>query len=183
MSHELHGEQVIRLEGPIQIGAPDSEGHPHPHVLGALNNLHVGIAQEIGLLQRFQAEIVKSVVARMLDIGVNVVRVGVGNVGELFGDVGEGRTRPVLLVREGLDDLREEGLGILLVIGDGDTGGERPPVHVRRTEGGGHLGGQLVQFACFDSVDNTREDLLGEGVGIDHEPLGRLSDSLQNLIK
>jgi hypothetical protein len=40
------------------------------------------------------------------------------------------------------------------------------------------LSREFVEFARFNFIDNTRENLLGNGVGIHLETLGRLSDSL-----
>ena len=87
------------------------------------------------------------------------------------------------LVIEGLYDGREEGLGVLLVVRDGDAGGESAPVGVGSAERGGCLGGQFVEFARFNSVDNTRKNLLGEGVGVHSKALRCLANPFENLIE
>ena len=70
------------------------------------------------------------------------------------------------LVIECLYDLREEGLRVFLVVRDGDAGGESAPVGMSGAERGGCLGRQFVEFARFNSVDNTRKNLLRKGVGV-----------------
>ena len=144
MSHELEGQEVVCLKRLLQIVGPDAESHAHPHVLGSLHDLHGGVLQQIRLFQSLEAEIVKLVVAVVLDVAVNPVGVGCDSCNEVGAQIGQGLIGNVGLVGEDVDDLGEMGLCVLLVIGDGDTRGESTPVWVGCAQGGRHASGELV---------------------------------------
>ena len=114
----------------------------------------------------------------MLDIGVNHIGILEDGCHDVLGNVGEGLAGLVALIAPDFNHLGEPRLRILLVIGDGDAGGQRTPVKVGGTERGGHRGGELIEFARLDVVYDAGEDLLGEGVRIHSEGLGSLADSL-----
>lgn len=144
MSHELEGQEIVCLKCLFQIIGPDAEGDTHPHVLWPLHDLHGSVLQQIRLFQSLEAEIVKLVVAVVLDVAVNPVCVGCDSGDEVVAQIGQGLTRDVGLVGEDVDDLGEVGLCVLLVIGNGDTRGESAPVWVGCAQGGRHGSGELV---------------------------------------
>ena len=119
----------------------------------------------------------------MLNVGINGLGMQLRQFDELRRNVGDARPGNVVLARKDGDHLRKLDRRVLLVIGDGDAGGECAPVGVCRAEGGGTEGGEIVQLARFDAVDDARENLLSEGIGAYLEPFGSLADSFKYLVE
>ena len=115
---------MVRFHRPVQVGAVDADGHPHQHVLGPLDDGPVD-AQQVGPLQRLEAEVVVVEVAHVDDFRVQAVGVGCDRGRQL------GRHERRLLARLGvdvrrhqLDRLGERLQRVLVQVGDRDAGGE-----------------------------------------------------------
>jgi len=120
----------------------------------------------------------------VLDVGIDGQGVRLCGCNELVTEIGEGLASLWHdLLREGLNDVREVRLSVLVMVADSDARGQRAPVGVTRAQRSRHLGRQLVELRGLDAVDNTRKDLLREDVGVHTEASGCLANPLENLIK
>ena len=88
--HTLRGEEVVRLEGHVEVVIPDAEGHTHPHMLRAFHDFHRSIPEKVGLLEGLESEVVEEVVPVVLDTGVDDVGVCIGDIVQFLGNVGNG---------------------------------------------------------------------------------------------
>ena len=59
-------------------------------MLWALYDFHGGITQKVGFLERLEPEVVEEIVPVVTYTGVNDVRVGLGDIVEVLGNVGDG---------------------------------------------------------------------------------------------
>ena len=74
VSELLLTQQVIGLKGTRQIASPQAESHTHPEMLGTLTHDEAGILEEIRLLKRLEAEVVKVVVSVVINDCLNLGR-------------------------------------------------------------------------------------------------------------
>ena len=123
--NELLGKEVIGFKRLLEIGSPKCKRYTHPHVLRALDNLHGCILEEIGLFQSFESEIVKEIVTRSINLGIDNFRMLTNSHNKLFIE----KTALFTccrhhLVREDFHDFREGGTRIFMMIADGNSRGE-----------------------------------------------------------
>lgn len=166
-------EAVLRLLDAVKVYPVNLDGHAHPEVLRALL-----AAEELALLERLEAELVKEEIAVVVNHGLISCRVVADEV-MLF--VRDERS----MVLELLNAIQERRRRVLLVVVNDDAGRELAVVRVvARLHHGTGLRGKLVELARLHTVTKLRADLLRNDVGIDVvEPLGEGPDALENLVK
>ena len=167
MGEESVRQKVVGLEDAGDVVHVDADGDAHEHVLGTLGDLAVDLEQ-VGLLQSLEAEVVELKVTVVHNGGVEGVLVLHDDVVDVLGNEGGGLTGlGVDVVAESLDVLRE-ALGRHLVhIGNADAGGQDGAVGMVGGEGGGSLGGQLVELDGGNAGVDALDDLLRDLDGVD----------------
>lgn len=162
VGEEPLGEEVIRLQDAFNIPHVDSHRDTHEHVLGTLGDLSVQL-EEVGLLQCLVSEVIELEVTVVDDSTVQHVLVGIDHVVHLFAHKRSRFTRLRMgVVVEGLHDLGELLLGLLMKVRDFNAGGEDGIVGMLGREGGCGLGGEFVEFGGGYAGVHSLDDLLGD---------------------
>lgn len=170
VGHPLDDAVVLDL---LVLGV-DLDRCTHPHVLRPLEDDAAVVAEQIALLERLEPEIVEPKVAGVVDHLLDLVGVGNGgDGGELLGEV------------EAEDALGKGRGRVLLVVVDGDAGGEEAVVGVAAAD---HhrtgLGGEAVQFRRVDPVLNLTAYFLGHESRVHVlKPFGEFFDAGENLVE
>ena len=144
----------------------DAHGHAHQHVLRALGHFAVE-AEQVGALERLEAEVVVVVIAAVVDVPVEALGVGHDDGVDLFGD--ERGVLAGLRVNEGpqvVDDLREIVLGGAVQVVDADACRQAGIIRVVRGERCGGLRSELVELAGLDAVVQALDGGLGDEVNV-----------------
>lgn len=125
-----------------------------------IKNQHTVDAKEVRLLKSLEAEKVVAIVTVINDGRVKTVGVLHDDLVGLLGDerdvAFEGRVDVGIEV---LDDGREDLLGLLVEVGDGDAGSEGSIIRVVGSQVGGGLGSQVVELDCSDTLVHALHDL------------------------
>ena len=148
------GEVSLRHEGVglndlVNVGSVNANSHTHDHVLWSLDDLAVD-AKKVRSLKGLEAKVVVGKVAVVDDGRVEHVLVGHDDLVDVIGDhrcvLASLGVDPRVKV---VDDLGEDLLGLLVEVGDGDTGCEDGIVGVLCGKVGGCLGCQVL----FDQLN------------------------------
>lgn len=151
MGEESLRHEVVSLDGLLNVGAVDTDSDSHDHVLWAFHDLAVH-SKKVRSLESLETEVVVGKVPIVDDGRIENVLVVhddlvdiVGNHGRVL--AGLGVDPFVQIVHDG----REGLLGLLVQVGDGDSGSEDSVVWVFGGEVRGGLGCQVVQLDGGDT--------------------------------
>ena len=107
MRELLGGHEPLGVEGFLEVGAVDADGHAHEHLLRPFDWFAGHVLEQLGLLERFDGEEVLEHVARVVELGLDA-QVVFGHHGVQF--VGDHLAAVAFLVRQvvqGVDALLE----------------------------------------------------------------------------
>ena len=158
--------QVVGAKRAVDVLVVDAHGHAHEHVLGALGHLAVE-AKQVGALERLEAEVVVIVIAAVVDVPVEALRVGHNDGVHIFRN--ERRVLAGLRVNEGpqvVDDFREIVLGGAVQVVDANACRQARVIRVVRSERCGGLRSELVELAGLDAVVKALDGGLGDQVNV-----------------
>lgn len=194
MREVLAGHQVISLHNLLDVIIVNANGDPHDHMLRSLCNFAIQ-AKEVRSLQSLEAEILIIEVTVVYDGGVELFGMFHDSLVRSLGD--HGRSLLVFgidIVVEIRYHRRELLLRLLMQVRDGDSCSKYGVIrmgygHVRRCfsrlevkvvsvsvllrvkwlEPLGRVGAayQVVEFDSGNALVDTRDDLLGDGRGVD----------------
>ena len=171
--------EVVEGDGLVGVGR-QAAGHPQEEVLGGLDHLAgVGVAQQIAVVHRAQAEELEVPVSKRADGGVQRGGVLLGKGGGLVAYQAQavagfdrlGEPRDVLVAHLFVDAGGQEPGGQLGVVGLGDD------------EAGGGADGQLVELSGGGPVGQRGDSPGGHPHRVDsHQPLGAAGHRVDDLV-
>ena len=151
------------------------DGHSHPHVLGTLPYTTVTTTEQVALLQRLVAEVVKYKVPSVVNhrLQTKILRNQVM------------RLRDNALVKKNLCNIHQATRRILLMIVNHKTRGQLAIIGVvTGLHHGARLCRKLVQLRSLDPILNLITHLLCDQIRVDmRQPLGKTLDASQHLVE
>ena len=185
MNKVAERQAVVRLSDPRKVGGVldvpvvlddivgrvDLHGRAHPHVLRPLHDGARLVPQEVALLERLEAKIVKAEITRVVNHRFNL---------------GLPRDDPKLFREaEALHAVLKGRRSVLLMIVHGDAGGQQAVVGVAPTDHhSARLGRKAVQVRRVNTVLNLTAYFLGHESGVDVlKTFGEFFDAGENLVE
>ena len=173
------GDQSVELDR-LVCALGQAAGDPHEEVLRRLDDEPtLGIAEQVAVVDRAQAEVLEEVVAAVVDRLVELVGVVGDERRSLLTD--EARVEPAGdRLREGVDVLVEH---LLLHERGEQAAGEAAVARLLADEGGGRADAQLVELHRGRAVVEAADRAGGHPHRVDTlEPLGGLADGPHDLV-
>jgi len=150
MSEPHLTHQVVRLEGRLYVFLMNSERAAHQHVLGSLAN-HVLDFEEVCALKSLEAEEVIIKVPRIINLGVDFVRIVHNVLESAITQQGRWSAGFVSVIFQLLSDDCDVVTGALVETENGDLVGEHRVVWVHDGHVGAGLSHQLDDFVTADT--------------------------------
>ena len=162
----LFRQQIVGLNGRVNIFLVNSNGYPHQHVLWAFGNASVNL-QQVRFFEGFVAKIIITVIAIIDDRRVQQSRILANDFVHFPRNqrcilAGFG----VFIVVQFFDRARKRFIGLFMEVGNGNPGRQNGVIRMF----GGHrsscFGRQIVELCRFNAVVEAADNFYGDFDGL-----------------